>query len=365
MRTPLLLLSLVSLLLPLAACEEVPRDADGDLVVSFPDDFQSSLPPEQRAKVLARVDGEPITVVDFERRIQSQPPYARARYVGSPERQQEFLDNMVRFEVLAAEAQARGYHRHPEVVQAMKQTMVRKMMALEVQDRVQLSDVTEAGMKAYYDEHAGDYHKPEQVRVSHILVPTQEEAVAIIAELKTAIAGDERSYRKVFARIARERSKDEESRARGGDLRFFARTEKGGPQPKALSDAAFALERPGTLAEQPVQTEAGFHVLLLTGRKKRYDRTFEQVKRQIQNRLFRQLKRKRTEEFVDSLHAKMKPWRSPDAAALMAGIQLEPAKAAAPVPVVPARAAPGAKPAPPAVKPAAPAVKPAAPTAKP
>ncbi len=272
----------------------------GATVTVAPDDgFESTLKPEDQGKVVAKIADLEITLKEFERRLKQQAPYARARYA-SLERKKEFLDNLVRFEVLAAEAARKGYDRDPDVIQQMKQTMVRKLMTKEVSNLVKLSDISEEQMKKYYEEHADQYHKPEQVRVSHVVVGSQDRAVTLHRELVKKVASDKRSYRKIFAEYARKHSEDASSKPRGGDLRFFARTTEGGEQAAEVSDSAFKLAKVGDLSA-PVKSVQGWHILLLTGRKNRYDRSFDQVKRQIQNRLYRREKRERTDKFVADL----------------------------------------------------------------
>lgn len=272
---------------------------------SAPDDgYQSKLAKDDQEKVVARVGDIQISLLDVERRLNQQAPYARARYT-SLERKKEFLDNLVRFEVLAMEAARKGYDRDPEVIQQMKQTMVRKLMAREVQSLVKLADIGDAEMQTYYEKEKDSYHKPEQVRVSRILLSDEAKAKAVHKELEKAIGADRRNYRKIFSEHARKFSQDEGSKARGGDLRFFARSEEGGSQPRPISDAAFGLNKVGDLSA-PVETPAGWSVLLLTGRKNRYDRSFDQVKRQIQNRLYREKKRKRTDGYIDDLKSAAK-----------------------------------------------------------
>lgn len=289
-------------------CEDATKSSPGKGVqsgsptaaaVAAEDDFESALKPEDQGKVVANIGDLQITLKEFERRLKQQAPYARARYA-SLERKKEFLDNLVRFEVLAAEAARKGYDRDADVIQQMKQTMVRKLMTKEVSNLVKLSDISDAQMTKYYEEHGDQYHKPEQVRVSHIQVGDAGRAKKLHGELDKKIAADKRSYRKTFAEYARKHSEDAASKPRGGDLRFFARTTEGGDQAAEVSDAAFALAKVGDLSA-PVKSAAGWHVLLLTGRKNRYDRTFEQVKRQIQNRLYRREKRERTDGFVADL----------------------------------------------------------------
>src|SRR5262245_10892605 len=59
-------------------------------------------------EAVAKIDDVTITVGEFQSRLNQQSPYIRARYT-SMERKKEFLDNLVRFEVLAKEAQSKGY----------------------------------------------------------------------------------------------------------------------------------------------------------------------------------------------------------------------------------------------------------------
>ena len=293
-----------------AGCEDAtkapaPKGASASLGAgagAASDGFESALSPEDQVKVVAKIGGLEITLKEFERRLKQQAPYARARYA-SLERKKEFLDNLVRFEVLASEAATRGYDQDPDVIQQMKQTMVRKLMTQEVKNLVKLSDISEETMKKYYEDNSDQYHKPEQVRVSHILVGDAGRAKQLHGELSKKIAGDRRSYRKIFADYARKHSEDVASKPRGGDLRFFARSAEGGAQPAEVSEGAFALAKVGDLSA-PIKSASGWHLLLLTGRKNRYDRTFEQVKRQIQNRLYRREKRERTDKYVADLKTK-------------------------------------------------------------
>ena len=91
----------------------------------------------------------------------------------------------------------------------------------------------------------------EQVRASHILVATKEEADAVLVRLK---AGES------FAKVAEDVSIDDGSSVDGGDLGFFP---KGFMIPE-FETAAFALTV-GKVSD-PVQTQYGYHVILVTER---------------------------------------------------------------------------------------------------
>ncbi len=87
----------------------------------------------------------------------------------------------------------------------------------------------------------------DQVHARHIVVNTEEEAQAILAQLQ---AGDD------FAALARERSQDENTREAGGDLGFFHRGQLISPE---VEEAAFALP-PGQTSEV-VRSQFGYHVV--------------------------------------------------------------------------------------------------------
>jgi len=250
-----------------------------------------------RAQVVAKVDGVPITVGEFADRINKQSPYIRARYT-SVERKKEFLDNLVRFEVLAAEAKKRGLDKHEEVVHAQKQAMIQKLMKAEFEEASGAKDVPEEDLRKFYDEHISEYQKPEQVRISQIVVADKKTAKKIAAEARAKPQDT-----KLFRDLVSQHSIDEATKTRGGDVRYFAKDDA--QIPKAVVEAAFGLEKIGDVAN-PVQTDQGFVVVKLTGRRKALSRSFEEVKRQIQNRLYRQQRTQKMEDFVGGLKAKAK-----------------------------------------------------------
>ena len=135
-----------------------------------------------KKRVVARIGPRMITLEEFESRLNEKSPFVRARY-NSPNRKQEFLDSLIRFELLALEAENKGYDKDPDVVLAHKQAMVRRFVAEEVAQLVRMKDVTDADIKAYFDAHKDDYTRPAQVRASHILVKAENTAVGIIKQL--------------------------------------------------------------------------------------------------------------------------------------------------------------------------------------
>src|SRR5262245_36464653 len=136
--------------------------------------------PEDLQETLAKIDDVVITVGDFQDRINKQSPYVRARYT-SIERKKEFLDNLVRFEVLAKEAERRGLQKDAEVVRTMKQVMIQRLLKDEF-DKFKPEEITDVECKQYYDAHPEEYNQPEQVRVSSILVKDAATAKKVMGD---------------------------------------------------------------------------------------------------------------------------------------------------------------------------------------
>lgn len=267
---------------------------------------------EEASTPVAKVGDRVITAGDFADRLAEQSPYLRARYA-SPERRRELLDNMVRFELLALEAEKQGYFERPEVRRAENRVLVEALLREEIDSKIKLSDVKDEEILAYYEAHADEYDQPEQVRLSHIVLGSRAEAEALLAELqKDASDGD------AFRQAARTRSIDEATRARYGDLRFASRPVPGEPRaegapPAALVEAAFALEKVGALHPKVIETDHGFHIVKLTARRAALHRTVDDVKRIIQSKLYREKREAALEALVKRLSEEAKVEVDPSA----------------------------------------------------
>lgn len=171
--------------------------------------------------------------------------------------------------------------------------------------------VTDDAMKKVYDDAIKQAGNEQEVHARHILVPTEEEAKAIVEELKKGAD---------FAELAKKKSKDPGA-ADGGDLGFFTK-EQMVPE---FSAAAFALE-PGKISD-PVKSQFGWHVIKVEEKRDRKPPPFDQVKPQIETFVVR----KAQSDYVTKLReaAKVERLDKKD----------EPAAAATPAPD--AKAAPG------------------------
>ena len=146
--------------------------------------------------------------------------------------------------------------------------------------------VNEQDLKTYYEQNAARLGGQEERRASHILIAAPKDAPA--AEREKAKAKAEELLAAVkkspdsFAELAKKNSQDPGSAANGGDLDFFAR----GAMAKPFEDAAFAMKK-GEISDV-VETEFGYHIIKLTDIKAPKQRTFEEMKPELEAELKKQ-----------------------------------------------------------------------------
>ncbi|MBD2846937.1 peptidylprolyl isomerase [Paenibacillus sp. IB182496] len=146
-------------------------------------------------------------------------------------------------------------------------------------------DITDEQMQQYFDENQGAFGTEEQVRASHILVASQEEAETVMQELEGGAD---------FAELAQQYSTDG-SASNGGDLNFFGR----GQMVPEFEEAAFALEV-GEVSDI-VQSQFGFHIIKVTDRTEADTPAYEDVKDDIYATLLSQQVGQRAGTWVQEL----------------------------------------------------------------
>ena len=255
----------------------------------------------EAAQTLAKIGDHTITVGEFAEEIANKGPFLRARY-NSPERRRELLDQLVRFELLAQEADARGFDDAPEVQRTRKQILIRRFLKQEYEDRIQPTDITDDQVRAYYEAHPTEFHQPEQVRISHIVVAREADATRILRQV-LASPTDVR----LFRQLAEQYDTDPATHDRFGDVGFFSRPEDhrdGEPVvPAEVATAAFSMETIGGVFPTLVHSERGYEILKLTGRRAALDRSLEETSRPIRNRLWRERRESEIEALVQRLTA--------------------------------------------------------------
>ncbi|MDR9854427.1 peptidylprolyl isomerase [Paenibacillus sp. VCA1] len=173
------------------------------------------------------------------------------------------------------------------------QAKLRKLLEPEVK-------VTDEDVKKYFEENKASFDTPEEVKASHILVATKEEAEDILKQLKNGAD---------FAKLAKEKSTDPGSKDQGGDLGYFPR----GKMYKEFEDAAFKL-KDGELSGV-VKTQAGYHIIKKTGYKAAHTATLDEKKADIKEQLIFQQLMQKAPTWLADIKAKAKITNSLEKAA--------------------------------------------------
>jgi parvulin-like peptidyl-prolyl isomerase len=154
-------------------------------------------------------------------------------------------------------------------------------------------------MKVFYEQHKDEYNKPEEVRVSAIVLKSKAQAARVAKEA----LGEPGTSNKGFRELVTKYSTDDKTKIRGGDLRYFAldTTEV----PRAVVEAAFKLTKTGDVAG-PIAAGKQHYIIKQTGKRKAITKSFESVKRQIQNRLYRDKRTESQKNFIGGLRQSAK-----------------------------------------------------------
>ncbi len=213
------------------------------------------------SKILATIDGAPITEDDFNDAMIDIGPGLPEKLEG-PERQKYVLDYLIDLRLVAKQALADKADGGAEF--ARRLTYYHDKLAMEsLLTSIAKSATTDEAEHKAYDEAAKAQPPEPEVHARHILLPTEDEAKAALARIK---AGED------FAKVATELSKDQAGD--GGDLGWFTK-DRMVPE---FADAAFKLE-PGQVSD-PVKSQFGWHIIKVEGKRMKTFPPFDQVKDQ-------------------------------------------------------------------------------------
>ncbi len=166
-------------------------------------------------------------------------------------RKQNHLDSM---EALEAAAKSQGVSFEDFKQHIRDRIITQQVIGQEVYRKV---NITQADVQRYYDAHKSEYERQESVRMSEILIPTQnadDAAQVAAAQAKAQAVYSQLQGGAKFEELAKTNSTGSTA-AQGGDLGDYKR----GQLPKVLEDQTFSLQ-PGQYT-QPIRTKQGYVIL--------------------------------------------------------------------------------------------------------
>lgn len=229
---------------------------------------------------VAMVNDKPITKATVDQFVQQigQPD--------TPELRDRIKEQLIEREVFLQEAKKRGIPERPDVkfqVDFVRNTAIIQNL---FRDEAKKHPVTDQQVQAEYDKQKSTQGDKEY-HARHILVEKEDEAKDIIEQLKKGAK---------FEELAK-KSKDPGSGGKGGDLGWAAPS----AYVKPFSDAMIKLEK-GKFTEAPVQTQFGYHVIMLEDVRQTQFPGLDQVKNQITE----SIQNRQAQAFAEELKKKAK-----------------------------------------------------------
>ena len=155
--------------------------------------------------------------------------------------------------VLLQEANKAKIANKPDVKRAIDNSRDQILIQGLAQDWAQKNPVSEADLKKAYDQDKAAYGDTEY-QVRHILVKTEDQAKNLISRLNKGAD---------FGKLAQEFSEDTGNKGQGGLLGWVV--------PRSFVPAfgaSFTALKPGEIAQSPIRTQFGFHVVKLEAKRK-------------------------------------------------------------------------------------------------
>lgn len=237
------------------------------------------------ADAVATVNGKPIkkTWVDFILRDAE----ARSGQKANDNMKAAVINELVGSELAYQEAQKSGIDKSADFVASEELSRRKLLVNAFLADFIKKNPVTEAEKKEGYEQYKKELGDKEY-SARHILVKTDAEAKAIIADLKKGTD---------FAKIAKDKSLDPGSKEKGGDLGWFSPA----GMVKPFADALVNLKK-GDMTQEPVQSQFGWHVIKLIDTRALQAPAYDKVKDGIE----RTIQQRKLEKFMLSLKEKSK-----------------------------------------------------------
>ncbi|OGP98370.1 MAG: hypothetical protein A2026_00390 [Deltaproteobacteria bacterium RBG_19FT_COMBO_46_12] len=241
--------------------------------------------------VVAKINDKEITLSEFTERIKEYPALAHGGEM-TEETQKGFLDNLIVRELIFQEALRLGIDKDKETIdfieEMKKRVIVDKFFKKEVDQKTQVS---KEEIKKFFDENPEESKSPDEVRASHILLKTREEADMVLKKVKQGAK---------FEDLAKKFSMDPGSKDSGGDLGFFSQ----GMMVPEFDAVAFKL-KVGDVSDI-VQSRFGFHIIKVLEKKEGKQKSVEESKPEIEKKLLAKKRKDTFDTLVSDLKSKAK-----------------------------------------------------------
>lgn len=289
--------SILACVVPFASCHlDSPPNATG-----MPHCLELSQSVHGGEVEVARVGRASLTDEVLLRRLRDQGRFDIGRY-GDPRELREFVEDQIRFELLAYAAIERDLHRDPDVIAAARKMMVRRLLEHDL-DRDALGEtIDDRTLRRSYERNRERYRQPAMHRIAHIQFEATDAGAALAAKLLSRLldAENEDGY---FRQLVRRHSLDEATRARGGELLFKTRVQLEDDFGRSFAGEVFDARDHG-IVPKVVQSKRGWHIVRSLAHRDELIRSFEDVRDEIEVQILSRHRRTYFDRYLKDLEGR-------------------------------------------------------------
>jgi peptidyl-prolyl cis-trans isomerase C len=233
---------------------------------------------------VAVVNGVPIPQARMDMILKSQVQQGQQ---DTPEMRKNLKDVLITREIIAQDAIKKGLDKQPDVQTQLDLAKQEFLIRAYFDDLLTNSKPTDDQLRAEYEKIKASQTEggsKMEYRPRHILVKTEKEAKAVLANLK-------KTGGKNFAQIAKQKSMDSGSKAEGGLLDWS----DGSTYVPEFTQGLTKLQK-GEYTKEPVKSQFGYHIIMLEDTRNAQFPPFDQVKDKVQQEVLKQLRDKKIDE---------------------------------------------------------------------
>lgn len=242
---------------------------------------------KEEGKVVATIDGDTITLQEFNRELDKIPMNMKM-LVATETGKRNYLDRLIVKKLLLKEASKAKVESEKEfqdrLIDIKEQLLIESVLKKKITADTKQTD---EDLKKYYEEHKEEFKKDREISTRHILLKTEDEAKQVQARLKS---GED------FADLAKRYSIDPNAKVSGGEIGFHP---KGTLLPE-YEAAAYKLTKVGETSGI-VKTQFGYHIIRLEGTKPPSYVPFEEVKEFLKQKIAQDKQKEILEKYIEEL----------------------------------------------------------------
>jgi peptidyl-prolyl cis-trans isomerase C len=249
--------------------------------------FVISCSKKENGTVLATIDGEDISLQEFNKELDKIPANMKM-LVATQTGKKNYLDRLIIKRLLLKEAKKEKVESEKDFQDRLSDIKDQLLIESVLKKKITAdTKITDEDLKKYYEANKEAFKKDKEINTRHILLKSDEEAKQVLAKLQK---GED------FAELAKKYSIDPQAAQSGGELGYHP---KGTLMPE-YEEAASKLTKVGQISGI-VRTKYGFHIIKLEGTRPAAYVPFDEVKEFMKQKIAQEKQTELLDKYVNDL----------------------------------------------------------------